>query len=214
MGLDPILEKLRVEFGRNVDCEAHVVYVLVELGKALEHSHLKTAYPTIMLYRNWAAHTKIELSDLADEMVHMFDDYIASGNASVPARLEALLKPETLRQEIVGYLGPLGFDLVICEDRIRWKRFVKHLAEVIDETPLQGLSPRRGKQSTPTKYVRSLEVKRTRNNESGRATLTWIAKCHTPAPAGVETEIRVVLSTEADEISVSASQDQDLCVQH
>lgn len=202
MSLGPILEKLKVEFAGNIDCEAHVVYVLVELGKALEHSHLKRDYPTIMLYRNWVAHTKIDLSDLADEIVHMFDEYIASRNASIPERLETLLKPETLRQEIINYLEPLGFDLVICNDRIRWKRFIKHLAEIIDETPLSSLSPKKGKKSTPTKYVRSLEVKRTRNNESGRATLTWSAACHTPAPPGVNTEIRVVLSTDADEISV------------
>ena len=199
MGQHQIIEKLRTEFKNEITSERQVVYILVEIGKLLEHDSAKATYPAIMFYRNWVVHTKLDRSAVADDLVRLFDDYITSNNTTASEKLKELVSPLTLRGELKTFLTHHGLTLSCCEDGVLWKRFVKYLAGVIDETPLQcfwsktfkktnhveavPVSHRRNSHGSAmlTKHVESVTVSRRRNLD-GNAMLTWSAHCHTAPP--------------------------------
>jgi hypothetical protein len=191
MGQPSIEHKLSLEFKKDIVDESQVVYILVETRKLLEHDNAKSQYQTINFYRNWAVHTKLALSALADELVGLFDDYISSNNKTASNRLETLIKPTTLRDELTTFLAVHNLTFPSCTDDILWKRFVKLLAGVIEDAPLHYLPPKKTA-TVPTKYVKSITVSRSRN-KNGRAMLTWKADCHTQPPPGVDTSIKVVM---------------------
>lgn len=200
MGQHQIVKKLQEEFDRELNSEAQVVYVLVEVGKLLEHDKAKAKYRTINFYRNWVVHTKVSESTLAHELIHTFDRYIIDNNADSSKTLKDFVSPQTLRIELREYLKtPHGLTFPSCEDGILWKRFVKYLARVISQTPLCT----KRKASQPTQYVESITVSRSRNQQK-RAMLTWEAKCHTTPPSGVKTTLDVVLLEDIDVIMLEA----------
>jgi hypothetical protein len=198
MGQHEIVEKLRLEFDREITSERQVVYILVEIGKLLEHGDAKGTYPTISFYRNWVAHTKLDRSAVADSLVQLFDDYITSNNTTASDKLKEIVSPLTLRQELKTFLAHHDLTFSCCENGVLWKRFVKYLAEIIDETPLHRALR---KPYTKTNHVESITVSR-RRNLNGTAMLTWKAKCHNPPRAGIETEIEVVLLPDIDQVAL------------
>jgi hypothetical protein len=197
MGQHQIIEKLKLEFKGEITSERQVVYILVEIGKLLEHDNAKATYPAIMFYRNWVVHTKLDRSAVADELVRLFDEYVTSNNTTASDKLKELVRPVTLRGELKTFLTHHKLTFSCCEDGVLWKRFVKYLAGVIDETPLHcSLS----KPYRKTNHVESITVSR-RRNLNGTAMLTWKAKCHNPPPVGIETEIEVVLLPDIDQVA-------------
>src|SRR6476620_9696922 len=100
MGQNQIVDKLRDEFLEDISTERQVVYILVEIGKLLEHEDARKNYPSITFYRDWVVHTKLDRSDVADDLVRSFDDYVSSGNTTASQRLKDLVSPLTLRKEL------------------------------------------------------------------------------------------------------------------
>lgn len=198
MGQHQIVEKLRLEFAGEITSERQVVYILVEIGKLLEHENAKQAYPTITFYRDWAVHTKLDRSGVADSLVRLFDEYVTSNNITASDGLKELVSPWTLRRELRKYLKQHNLAFPCCKDGVLWKRFVKYLAGVIDETPLHCSL---WKPNKKTNHVESITVSRSRNL-NGRAMLTWEARCHNAPPAGVETSIEVVLLPDFDQVAL------------
>jgi hypothetical protein len=174
------------------------VYVLVEIGKLLEHDKAKGAYPAITFYRDWTVHTKLDRSALADDLVRLFDDNVTSRNTTASDKLKILVSPSMLRQELKKYLTHHHLNLPSCNDGVLWKRFVKYLAGVIDETFLHcSLRNRKNK----TTSVESITVSRTRN-VNGTGTLIWEAHCHNSPPTGVDTSIEVALLPDIDKLAL------------
>jgi len=199
MGQHQIVNKLKLEFDGEITSERQVVYILVEIGKLLEHDNAKGTYPTITLYRDWVVHTKLDRSAVADSLVRLFDDYVTSNNTTASDKLKELVSPLTLRQELTTYLTHHNLAFSCCKDGVLWKRFVKYLAGVIDETPLHCSSRNTGKKKT--NHVESITVSRSRN-QNDTAMLTWEALCHNHPPAGVDTTIQVVLLPDIDMIAL------------
>jgi hypothetical protein len=198
MGQHQIVDKLRLEFAEEITSERQIVYILAEIGKLLEHENLKSKYPTITFYRDWAVHTKLDRSSVADSLVRLFDDYVTSKNTTASNTLKNLVTPQTLRDEITAYLNRHKLTFPCCTDGVLWKRFVKYLAGVIDETPLHCSL---WKPTPKTKHVENITVSRSRNKD-GTAMLTWNAVCHTDPPAGVEKSIEVVLLPGIDKVKL------------
>jgi hypothetical protein len=202
MGQTQIEEKLDQEFRRDTASESQVVYILVEIGKLLEHDKAKSQFRAINFYRNWVVHTKLEQSDLADELVRAFDEYVASNNQTASDRLKELVSPQMLRDELAAFLAVHHLTFPCCADGGLWKRFVKYLAGVIAQSPLRCSLPRdKNNPPKPTRHVKSVTVSRSRDQD-GRAMLTWEADCHTAPPAGVDTTITVVLLPDIDQIAL------------
>jgi hypothetical protein len=199
MGQHQIVDiKLKPESEVEITSERQVVYILVEIGKLIEHDNAKEKYPTIMFYRNWVVHTKLDHSAVADKLVRLFDDYITSNNKTASDTLKQLVSPQTLRAELKKVLKRYSLTFLCCEDGVRWKRFVKYLAGIIDETPLLcSLS----KPYKKTKHVESITVSR-RRNLNGTAMLTWKAECHNPPSVGIETDIEVELLPDIDQVAL------------
>jgi hypothetical protein len=220
MGQHQIIDKkLKPEFEVEITSERQVVYILVEIGKLIEHDNAKEKYPTIMFYRNWVVHTKLDHSAVADRLVRLFDGYITSNNKTASETLKQLVSPQTLRAELKKFLKQHGLRFSCCEDGVLWKRFVKYLAGIIDETPLQCSWSKTFKKANHvetvpvsrhgnldgsamlTNHVQRVTVSRRRNLD-GNAMLTWSAHCHTAPPSGVETEIEVVLLPDIDHVDL------------
>ena len=207
MGQHQIVEKLKIEFNNEITSERQVVYILVEIGKLLEHDDAKQMYPTILFYRNWVVHTKLDQSAVADRLVRLFDDYVTSNNKTASETLKGLVSPQTLRAELRKFLKQHRLKFSCCEDGVLWKRFVKYLAGIVDEVPLRCSWSKRFKKDDPngsallTNHVESVTVSRRRNLD-GNAMLTWSAHCHTVPPSGVETEIEVLLLPDIDQIAL------------
>jgi hypothetical protein len=189
MASPSIADKLAGECEKELLCESQVVYILVEIGKLLEHDNAKRKYPTIVFYRDWVVHTRLERSPWVKNLMSKFDDYIVSANRSVTQPFQTLLKSLTLRSELSAYMATHSLHAPFCSDDRKWKAFVKLLAGVICDVPL-AVDVKQRKPST--KYVQSVTVERSRN-QSGVATLTWTATCHSPLPDGVFDWIDVVL---------------------
>jgi len=202
MSQHQIEEKLQEEFKRELTSEAQGVYVLVEVGKLFEHRKAKKHYKAINFYRNWVVHTKLEQSEFADDLVRTFDEYIANNNQDSSKRMKDLVSPLRLRHELNEFLGE-HVKSPYFENDILWKRFVKYLAGVIDQTPLHYIPSNKRMPSPPTKHVKSITVSRTRNQQ-GRAMLRWEAECHTLPPPGVQTTLDVVLLEGVDVIMLAA----------
>src|SRR5262249_3849019 len=118
MGQHQIVEKLRTEFKDEIKSERQIVYILVEMGKLLEHDHPKRTYPTITFYRDGSVHTKLDRSPRADSLVQLFDDYISSGNKTASSSLKELVSPLTLRKELTTYLTHHKLELPCCIDGV------------------------------------------------------------------------------------------------
>src|SRR5438445_8979575 len=122
MGQHQIVEKLKLEFDGQITSERQVVYILVEIGKLLEHDKAKGTYPTITFYRDWVVHTKLDRSAFADNLVRLFDDYITSSNTTASDKLKELVSPLTLRHELTTYLTEPhhNLDFPCCKDGVLW----------------------------------------------------------------------------------------------
>lgn len=194
MGLHEIVGKLQFEFSVDIISERQVVYILVEIGKLLEHEHAKPTYPTITFYRDWVVHTKLDRSPVADDLVCLFDEYVTSSNMVASQNLKDLVSPLTLRKELATYLAHHNLQFPCCNDGVLWKQFVKYLAGIIYETPLHLKTSKK-----KTNHVKSITVSRSRNKK-GKAMLTWEAHCHNHPAAGVKTRIEVVLLPDFDNV--------------
>jgi hypothetical protein len=195
MGSHQIVDKLRLEFKQPIVAESQVVYILVEIGKLLEHGNKKKDFPTINFYRNWAVHTRLDRSDFADALVRNFDDFIADSSVVMLDCFQKLLKPESLRSELRSFCEYFQLEFPPCSDGLLWKNFVKYLARVLDETPLQ-CYPQNSKK---LRYVRSVTVFRSRN-QNGTAMLTWRAQCNPAPPDAAMTTINVVLLPDIESV--------------
>lgn len=203
MGQPQIQDKLRREFRKGIRNESQVVYVLVEIGKLLEQTKQKDKYPIINFYRNWVVHSKLTSSAMASNIVFDFDEFIKTGNTVLPSQLKEMVSPKGLLEEMNKLLTIHKIRFPAYKNRKAWKTFIKHLAEVIVEVPLHFIPAKPAQPAmpeqirVPPQYVETVTVKRDRNHED-RAMLTWTANCNGAQPAGVETEIQVVLYEDKD----------------
>ena len=134
----------------------------------------------------------------SSSLVRRFDEYITSKNQTASDTLKQLVSPQTLRAELKKFLKQHSLRFTCCENGVLWKRFVKYLAGIVDETPLLCSLT---KPYIKTNHVESITVSR-RRNLNGTAMLTWEAHCHNSPPVGVETEIEVVLLPDIDQVAL------------
>ncbi len=195
-----IIDKLKLEFKKEIKSEPQVVYILVAISKLLEHDKVKQTYPTITFYRDWAVHSKLDRSPEADDLVRLFDDYITSKNSVASERLKALVSPMKLREELTKAVRRYDLDFPCCNqgEGILWKQFVKQLAGVIDGI---SLNYSLGKGKKKTNHVKSVTVSRHRNY-NGTAMLRWEAEYDGSPPAGVDNYIEVVLLPNIDNVGL------------
>jgi hypothetical protein len=72
-----IIYKLQRQLVKGVVDEAHVVYVMVEIRKLMDHFKRKTDFPWLSLFCDWIVHTGIERKhEAAEWLLQNFDEMV------------------------------------------------------------------------------------------------------------------------------------------
>ena len=143
MSQSAILEKLRRALQEEVITEGQVVYILVEIRKAIEQAGEQSEYYALDFYCSWALHTKMDKAG-AVRILKRFDEAYPLLVQNVP--FEEL--PHELQDEIHQTIGLRKFrdqmrqflrsnDLpirIISGDA--WSKFARLYGLVIDECSL------------------------------------------------------------------------------
>jgi hypothetical protein len=161
MARHSIVDKLYLELQRPIETEMQVVYILVELRKMLEHDGKKKQYPVLNMYGNWAVHTKLSGSDIADRIVRLCDQVTYRKiNENVDIDIEnefvAFFDESLLRRELQAFLEEIGLPTEICTDTAKWHDFRKKLASIIEDSPLE---LKASKNAPPTHFIKGVIVK-------------------------------------------------------
>jgi hypothetical protein len=127
--------------------ESHVVHLMILLRKTLDHM-LKSdgkKFPTIRLYCNWSVHTFIDQSQLGEEIIINIHEKIVelmsvSDNNRLIRELSKLLSWTEFKTELVDLLAKIGIADVLTTDDSKWKQFIKHILEIIRDSPLRAKS--------------------------------------------------------------------------
>jgi hypothetical protein len=194
MGRHAIVEKLAIHLSRPVrkpaDAEPHVVYLLVELRKLLEHDNAKEKYPVLNFHSNWVVHTTLSQSEIAEKIIRHFDELpnllenVQDGQLPIPAEMERFLNQDALRKELDECLQSYGLPTKVCSSQKDWLMFSDALCRVIEDCPLKIQSPstkpaKPPKEKKPTQYVESVTVSRIPDVPNDGIGMEWKLKFHT-----------------------------------
>lgn len=151
MARDAIIEKVNRELTKDITSEVQVVYIMAEIRKLLERDRTKPAYPSLNFYCNWALHTRLSNSDVADKVVGAFDraaqfdaqvNSVAAGQ-TVPnldwtllEQLNATIELEAFYIELKAFAQAYGISGKLLTDDVEWLTFMSHYAGVIEDSPL------------------------------------------------------------------------------
>jgi hypothetical protein len=180
MARPAIVEKLERHLRQEMTTESSVVYFLVGVRKLLEHDKSKAQFQVLNFYCNWAVHTKLDSSPIADEIIRLMDDlqaYMVSASETPVSTddLQALLDQSSLRMEIATFFKHVGLPDAVCGSNAYWNKFQRLLGAVIEDTPL--LIHKAKKQTT--RYVESISVKNLPLEGGKSFSLEWKPKFHT-----------------------------------
>lgn len=140
MGQLEILEKLNKEFGRDINEECQVVYILSRIRKILEIKNQKEKYKLLNLYCNWSLHSKLDrrsatvfLADLFEQDIDCEKDGKENATRLI-SKHSKLFKLSSLKQEVGSFIEDNNLSL----DWIgkNWTSFIKILLEIIKDCPI------------------------------------------------------------------------------
>lgn len=107
----------------NFNSEPDVVYILTRIGKILEFDYKKSDYPTIMFYRNWSVHSKINDTRYVDKYLK---DFINNRE-----KRDNLLFHKSLIDELSMFVENYGLSQFTNE---QVSKFIYLLGQVISDT--------------------------------------------------------------------------------
>jgi hypothetical protein len=116
--------------------ECHVVYVMVELRKAVERS--RKDLRLLRFYANWTLHTSKDRDN--DPVYGDADALYLEARARLPAwgapAFERFVGMTKLKAEIAEILGSLGINPEILVAEENWREFVRLLTDVLVDQPI------------------------------------------------------------------------------
>ena len=183
MSHNSILRKLRAELDLEVTTERQVVYILVEIRKAIEQAGELENYYALDFYCSFALHTKMSRAG-AKRILERFDKahpLLVKGE-KIPQELkkeiEQTTKLEECRAELKSFVKAHELPTRLFTEPDAWARFVHHYGNIIDECQLV-LSGDRVQLQSIDRVVVSLETGKLLETEFGNQVifrLRWI--CH------------------------------------
>ena len=177
MAREAIRDKLLPKLTQVIRNESQVLYIMSRLRKLLEHSNTQQDFPLVNFYCNWVLHTKLDLSNAADDIVRVLDDLHKNLNMGTKESLAKadLLSFSSLRLQLKECLANFALPATICDSNVRFKGFVRNLGELIQDTPLY---IQRKKVAQQTAYVESVAVK-VQHDAKKRLVFMWKVTFHT-----------------------------------
>lgn len=144
MAREEIIEKLD-DFLNNrktalLDEESHVVYMMVEIRKVLDHED-NNKYPLLRFYCDWTVHT--EKDKITDEMKTIMEEIFIDVKSQIenPAMVEAMSPimkftyMENLKAEIQQFLEEHRMNTDLLNDD-NWIQFISLLVAILANQPI------------------------------------------------------------------------------
>jgi len=136
-----ILEKLSAHLEAGIRREADVVYLLVEVGKYLEHERPTDRYPLLRFYRNWVAHSWIGNLKLAQHIPTELNNAIATYGLTKDDRpaiswVNRAISMKRLRSELEGFLEETKLPTDVVKSESDWRTFIRLLVGILADVPL------------------------------------------------------------------------------
>jgi hypothetical protein len=141
MSQSVILSKLQRELQLDITTERQVVYILVEIRKAIEQARELAKYFALDFYCSFALHTKMDRAG-AKRILERFDKAypILAQKQKLPPNLrneiQQTIKLDKFRREMKAFLTSNDLPLGLVEDSDVWVDFIRLYANVIDECAL------------------------------------------------------------------------------
>jgi hypothetical protein len=139
--------------------ESDVVYLLVEIRKALERQAEELKYPFLKFYADWAVHSQKDR--VTASMRQVIADVEAAATYEVREQHQDVAVQEPirdfafmhkLRSEVRAWLAAYGVNDGLTTDDTAWRFFVEMLAGVLEDQPIV----------EPTKGIRAVTFVRSR----------------------------------------------------
>lgn len=141
MSQNSIISKLARELQLAITTECQVVYILVEVRKAIEQAGQLEDYFALDFYCSFALHTKMDRAG-AKRILERFDKAypILVKKQSLPISLKREIhqttKLEKFREQLYKFLVSNNLPLQLVEDADIWVNFIRLYANVIDDCVL------------------------------------------------------------------------------
>lgn len=137
-----IVAKLRDALSDAVDSECKVVYILAESRKLIETYPPDPISFALKLYCHWALHVDLEAPRTTLpflEKVETFALSVLAGNKDIAAEhrmLREFVFLDTFRQQFKQLLQTYHLPTTLCDEDLRWHKFLEHYAGVIEDGSL------------------------------------------------------------------------------
>jgi|ERR1035437_446534 hypothetical protein len=149
MGKPSIIQKLGNHLDRHTPPseECHVLYLMAEIRKVLDHDNSSAKYPALRLYSNWCVHTRLDrpskfINQAAAEIEGEIQACIEAGTEVAKGdNLRRFLTMEALKQSLEAFLGDNHLPTRITDGE-NWKSFQGLLVEIVSEQPIIAPSTR------------------------------------------------------------------------
>jgi len=136
-----ILKKLDVELQEDITTERHVVYILTEIRKLLEHLGNPSEFYALDFYCSLALHVKMTRSG-AMRILERFDKAypILAKDEQLPAilmgEIDRTIALRTFERQLAGLLKENELPLRLFTEPDAWPKFVKLYASIIHDCEL------------------------------------------------------------------------------
>ncbi len=144
MAREEIIEKLNGFLTKHnpLTEECHIVYLMVEIRKIIDHEKSSTTYPLLKFHSDWTVHTKKdhitrEIKQTMQVMYKTAETEIknpALRKAGSPIMQFAYM--DGLGQEMRLFLGNHDMDSSLAQEEGGWLEFVKLLVKVLEDQPI------------------------------------------------------------------------------
>jgi hypothetical protein len=143
MGKPSIIDKLEdhLAFHMPPTEECHVMYLMAEIRKILEHDNSSDKYPALRFYCNWCVHTHLDRPNRFMKQAAENIELEIQGlmDAKLPISkgksLSAFLSMQELRRALAQFLGDNCLPTTLT-DGDNWKSFHTLLSDIISEQPI------------------------------------------------------------------------------
>ncbi len=139
---DQIVQKLQAVLSDEIDSECKVVYILCETRKLLDKYPANPVPLTLKMYCHWALHIDLTNPGTTSALLERIDRFAAgvlAGDVNVVEEhrmFREFLFLDTFREQFRAFLRTYDLPTTVCDEDVRWHKFLAHYAGVIEDGSL------------------------------------------------------------------------------
>lgn len=126
-----IIDKLTNVLNEDINTEAQVVYILVEIRKLIKRGE----WQILKLFCDWALHTELDRNPNIDEILKEFDSRLEQFNEKDEEIKSKYLSLKKFKNELTSFLTSNRLPQKLFEDD-KWHSFLRLYTVVVNDCPL------------------------------------------------------------------------------